>query len=299
MNRFGFFFSLVMLWTLSGSWLSAQTDYEVIEHHELGSVNWSRRVTDARGYGAPVEQTLPSDVNKQERLTQLAQSKAHENLMAIILSIPLDSERLASTVIFSQNDIMNQIRTMIGQSKILKKEYMTDGSVEVVHELSFDGGFAQLLLPEEIQQIQPLKTVREKLPGVKKSLEASGQINPEIPVPYTGLIVNTRGLTVRPVLSPKVLDESGQEVYGPAFISREYAVQHGTVYYSRSLKDPAIAGRTGDHPLIVTGLKTQGTRQSDVLISSADASLLHSNSAHLEFLSQCRVVIIIDKQVQN
>lgn len=293
MYRFWLFFSIMALCALTGSGVSADPDFSVVQTHDLGTVDWSLRLVSAQGSSIPLEQSSPSDLNKQERLDEMAKNKATENLMATILSVPLDSEHLASSLIFSNNGIMEQIRAMINQSRITKKDYLTDGSVEIVMELSFDGGFAQLLLPEEIQQIQPLKTVT-RTPSDKELVPKNTRPDPEDPPPFTGLIVDTRGLTIRPALSPRVIDESGEEVYGPAFISREHAVQHGTVFYSRSIKDPAIVDRTGPNPLIVTGLKSSGTLQADVIISRADAAKLHSNSAHLNFLNRCMVVILID-----
>ncbi|MBU1168552.1 MAG: hypothetical protein KKD44_03210 [Proteobacteria bacterium] len=294
MYRFWTVLSVVMVLCVTmASGVKADPDYSVFETHEWGTVNWSMRTVRAHSSVTPLEKTSPRDLNKQDRLVELARSQASSNLIASILSLPLDSERLASSAIGSNSDIMDQIKAMVNQSRLIKKDYLTDGSVEMVIEMSFDGGFSQLLLPEEIQQIQPLKTVTERT-SEKGLVSQESDPNPDVPVPFTGLIVDTRGLTVHPVLSPILLDENGQEVYGPAYISREYAVQNGPVYYSQSIKDPFITQRVGENPLVVTGLKTQGTFQGDIVISNADASKLHSNSAHLVFLNHCLVVILID-----
>ena len=40
-------------------------------------------------------------------------------------------------------------------------------------------------------------------------------------------IIDAKGLNAKPAMSPKVVDENGQEVYGSAYVSREFAVQQG------------------------------------------------------------------------
>lgn len=276
-----------------GVLLAENLDYRVVEHLTNGTINWSDRTIRAFGSGVPLEKSSPSDLNKQERLVETATDKAHENMIDTISMLPVNTQELASDLIMGHKEIKDQIRAMVQQSKIVTKDYLTDGSVKMIIEIPFDGGFAQLLLPEDIQQIQPLKSVFMP-PKPLLAVENKTVSNPEAPAPFTGIIVDTRGLTVRPVLSPKILDEKGGEVFGPAYISREYAVSHGTVLYSRSLKDPRVAKRVGDHPLIVTGLKSLGTFQADIIISSADAAKFHSNSSHLKILNHCMVAIILD-----
>lgn len=266
-----------------GSAISSERDFSVVETLETGTINWSRRSIQAEGSGVPVEKSDPADLDKQQRLVEEATARVHENMIQTIAMIPLNTEQLASDLTASQTDVMDQIRAMVNQARVVTKDYLTDGSVKMRVEMSFDGGFAQLLLPEDIQQIQPLKTLVVQPPA-----------NEDEPTVFTGLVVDTRGLAVRPVLAPKVFDERGQEVYGPAYISREYAVSHGTVLYSRNITDPAVAQRVGKNPLIVTGLKAQGTFHADIVISTADAGKLQSDSSHLKMLNHCNVAIILN-----
>ncbi|GAB6097121.1 hypothetical protein JCM14469_33750 [Desulfatiferula olefinivorans] len=262
--------------------------FSLIEVRDQAEIDWSRRLVRARGTAGPGEVTGASVLNRQHRLVDMARHRAETRLMSLIEALPLDSRQSAGAVLASSRDSLDQLTVMIGQARTVQKDYLTDGSVEMMIEMPFDGGFAQLLLPGEIQQIQPLKTVTP----------VRNPSSPENPIAaeesYTGLVVDTRGLTVRPVLSPRVIDEGGQEIYGPAYVSREHAVQSGTVYYTRSLDDPLLIERTGSRPVIVTGLKVQGTCPADVIISRADASKLHSSPALLGFLGRGRVAVVVD-----
>jgi hypothetical protein len=111
---------------------------------------------------------------------------------------------------------------------------------------------------------------------------------------YTGLIVDARGLGVKPAMAPKILNEDGKEVYGSAWISRDYAVREGMVGY---LKDPVQAQtnpRVTDKPLMVKALRAAGDARVDMVITNADAAMLHNASENLSMLQKCRVIILVD-----
>ena len=93
---------------------------------------------------------------------------------------------------------------------------------------------------------------------------------------------------------PKILDEDAREVYGSAFVSREYAVQKGMSGYSTDLAAAQTNQRVADNPLTVKGLRTIGAEHSDVVISNTDAHRLRSASENLSFMRKCRVIIVID-----
>lgn len=293
MNRVCACVVILVMGLMAAPGFAADQDFYLIETRDQGEINWSRRFVRSRGTSGPLDPSGASALNKQDRLVDMARQRAETHLMALIEALPLDSRQSAGVVLALSHDILEQMTVMISQARTVQKDYLTDGSVEMMIEIPFDGGFSQLLLPGEIKQIEPLKTMGPVRDSVRPS--SAGTISSAaLPETFTGLIVDTRGLTLRPVLSPRVIDEGGQEIYGPAYVSREYAVQSGTVYYTRSLDDPALIQRTGSRPVIVTGLKAQGTYPADVIISRADASKLHSSPALLGLLSQGRVAMVID-----
>jgi len=111
---------------------------------------------------------------------------------------------------------------------------------------------------------------------------------------FTGMVVDARNIQAVPVLAPKILDEKLEEVFGPAFVSREFAVQHGMVRYTTDLWKAKFHPRVSHNPLIVKALKTILPGRCDFIISNADAAKLRSASEHLLFMRECRVVIVLD-----
>ena len=108
-------------------------------------------------------------------------------------------------------------------------------------------------------------------------------------------MVDGRGLGVKAVMSPKIFDENGQEVYGPTFVSREFAVQQGMIEYVVDLSAAQDSPRVASTPFTVRGLRTDKPGGSNIIISNADAAKLKSASEHLSFLKKCRVIIAVDR----
>jgi hypothetical protein len=135
------------------------------------------------------------------------------------------------------------------------------------------------MLPQDIQQVEPITPMTP-------AQQATGVL--------TGLVVDARGLAARPAMAPKITDEAGQEVYGSAFVSREYAVQQGMSGYGKDLETSKQNQRVADNPLTVRGLRSDGPGRSDIVISNAEAAKLRNASEHLSFLKKCRVMIVVD-----
>ena len=154
--------------------------------------------------------------------------------------------------------------------------------------MSLSGGFSQLILPPEIRQIEPIKQVlKPNSPSRLRTRSRSSEI-------FTGMVVDARNIQAVPVLAPIILDENLEEVFGPAYVSREFAVQHGMVRYTTDLWKAKFHPRVSDNPLIVKALKSILPGRCDFIISNADAAKLRSASEHLLFMRECRVVIVLD-----
>ena len=111
---------------------------------------------------------------------------------------------------------------------------------------------------------------------------------------YTGLVIDARGLGVKPAMSPKVLDETGKEVYGSAYVSREFAIQQGMVGYARDLTLAQQNPRVADNPLTVKAIKASGQAKTDIVLSTPDANLIKNAAKNLNFLEKCKVMVVLD-----
>ena len=244
-----------------------------------GKVDWTTGVITAVGIGAPPAQPA-NPAQARAMAERSAQVVAYRNLLEAVKGVRVDSTTTVENFIVTSDVINTQVNGIIQGATIMDKKYMSDGSVEVTVGMKLTGALADALLPKT-PLTPPAGSTGTLAPGTP------GQL-------YTGLIVDARGLGVRPAMAPKILDEDGKEVYGSAWINRDYAVREGMVGY---MKDPAAAQanpRVTDKPLMVKALKVSGDARVDTVISNADATMLHNASQNLNMLEKCRVIILVD-----
>ena len=281
----------------------AAEGYELVQNvSSRGSVNWSEGIITATGIGSPPEKYF-GKLQAPSMALRAAQLDAYRNLVEVTKGVRIDSATVVEDAMVESDMIRSQVDGMVKGAQVIKKEYLSDGTVEVALVMSLRGGFAQLMLPEDIEQVPEIKTIpptTTALQETEKAEEAPAPGPPESMNPspatviYTGLVVDARGLGARPAMSPRILDETGQEVYGSAYVSREYAVQQGMAGYAKDLTASQTNSRVKDQPLTVKGLKAEGPGQSDLIISNADADKIRGASENLSFLKKCRVMICVD-----
>ncbi|MFH1993900.1 MAG: hypothetical protein ABIK98_16090 [Pseudomonadota bacterium] len=251
---------------------------DLVEQKGKGSINWSAGIVQATGIGAPPENVYGKPSARPMAL-RAATLDAYRNILEVVNGVRIDSTTVVKDYAVESDVIMSKVEGMVHGAEIVKKEYLSDGTVEITMQMNLRGGFSQIILPEEIK---PLESIQPVVP-----VQSSSAV-------FTGMVVDARGLKARPAMSPKILDESGQEVYGSAFVSREFAVQQGMSGYAKDLAGALKNERVTDKPLTVKGLRTEGPGQSDIVISNADASRLRSASENLSFMKKCRVMIVVD-----
>jgi hypothetical protein len=279
-RRLGFPFIVLAILVLMSGMAFAQlqgTVKDVIDPvGSTGKVDWTTGVITAVGIGAPPAQ--PANAAQARAMAErAAQVVALRNLLEAVKGVRVDSTTLVENFMVTSDAIRTEVSGYVQGAMVMDKKYMSDGSVEVTVGMKLTGALADSLLPKG-PLTQPTGISGAATPGQA----------------YTGLIVDARGLGVRPAMVPKIINEDGKEVYGSAWVNRDYAVREGMVGY---LKDPAAAQanpRVTDKPLMVKAVKVSGDGRVDLVITNADAAMLHGAAQNLSFLEKCRVIVLVD-----
>jgi len=282
-RRLGFPFLVLALLVLMSGMAFAQlqgTVKDVIDPvGSTGKVDWTTGVITAVGIGAPPAQ--PANAGQARAMAErAAQVVALRNLLEAVKGVRVDSTTLVENFMVTSDMIRTEVSGFVQGATVMDKKYMSDGSVEVTVGMKLTGALADALLTKT-PPTPPTGLTGTLAPGTP------GQV-------YTGLIVDARGLGVRPAMAPKILNEEGKEAYGSAWVNRDYAVREGMVGY---LKDPVAAQtnpRVTDKPLMVKALKVSGDGRVDLVVANADAAMLHGAAQNLSFLEKCRVIILVD-----
>ncbi|MFO7558341.1 MAG: hypothetical protein R6X10_05890 [Desulfobacterales bacterium] len=262
-----------------------QDKEELVENIGNGGINWTSGIIRAVGIGAPPE-NLYGKPEARPMALRAAQIDAYRNLLEVVQGVRIQSSTMVKNFMVEDDSISAQVSGMVQGAQVANKEYFDDGTVEVTLEMNLKGGFAQLVLPQDIKQVEPIKGTPPASSGDKTKKSSSDS--------FTGLVVDARGLNAKPAMSPRIIDENGQEIYGAAYVSREYAVQQGVSGYSKNMDSAVSNERVTNNPMIVKGITTAGPGKSDIMISNSEASKLKGSPENLAFMKQCRTIIVVD-----
>jgi hypothetical protein len=239
-----------------------------------GTVDWTLRVVKATGIGKPLS-NIP-DVAKRVAALEAARIDARKKLLETVKGVNITSEITVGNHMMEHTALVEQVRRVMKDFKQVGDErYLSDLSVEVDVEVSLNGELSDLLLPEtgggEILTTGPAYLcplcgqswpADKPVPTDVQLVPASSASPNEI---YTGLIIDTRGLRVQPAIAPRVLNEEGKQIYGVAFVDREYAISQGMVRYSRDIEKMKKDKRVGTNPLIIKAVRPSGARRADIV----------------------------------
>ncbi len=271
-----------------------------------GVVDWSTQMLRATGIGSP-NPNVPETAQRAGAI-EAAKRVALRNLLETIQGMNLDSETTVRNYMMESDVITTRVRGIARNFTVVDTKYMSDGSIEVTVEMPITGALLDALLPASTGgMLGPVTTAQGVCPccgqpwpagkpvpsGV--TLQTGAPVQPQQQMgAYTGLIIDAKGLGLRPAMSPKILDESGQEIYGSKFVSREWAVQIGMVGYDKDVNRARSNDRVANNPLVVKALKVSGDNKADVVVAAAGAAAIRNAAANQNFLDKCKVMFIVD-----
>jgi hypothetical protein len=226
-------------------------------------VNWEGQLLRATGAGAP---DLKASNPAQARLgaERAAKLDALRNLLEQAKGVQISAGRTVGDAMASE-ELRGRVEDVIKGFTVVNKRYYSDSGVELDVEVPLSA-LASVLVPAS---------------------EAGIAVNAEGAKRFTGLVVDARGLGVKPALAPRLLDEAGKPVYGPEALSAEARKKTAVAAYYKSLDGAKKSALVGERPLVVKAAQLKGSDL--VLAGDALKQLTESNAS---FLAEGRVAIV-------
>ena len=250
-------------------------DSPLIEKKLNGEIDWERGLIRASGTSA----AIPSPDNAKDNIAvkrlavmRAAKIDAMRNILDVIKTIRVDSSTNVESYMISSDFVRNKLHETIRKAQVINKKYISDSGLELTIELPILGSFIETMIPDT--------------GGLVVTTIGSEQ--------ETGMIIDATGLGAKPALSPRILDDSGRELYGASFIKRDYFLSKGLVAYRTNLDDARNSARVAGNPIIIKAIRSTGSGSSDLIISRADAKRLRTNSSNHSWLEKGNVIIVLD-----
>ncbi|OGC06179.1 hypothetical protein A2V82_11915 [candidate division KSB1 bacterium RBG_16_48_16] len=248
---------------------------------EAGQVDWSSQVIRSTGIGAP-NPAMPITAQRSGAI-EAAKRIALRNLLETVQGMSLTSEVTVRNAMI-ENDVINtRVNGIVRGFTIVDTKYMSTGDVEVTVEVPVTGALLDALLP---QMVVPTPVGPSTPQAAVQTQQPTGV--------FTGLIVDARGMSVRPAMAPKILDQSGSELYGSRNVDRDWAVKIGMVGYDKDVTRAKANDRVTNNPLVLKAEKASGANKADVVLTNESATQLRDAAANQSFLNQCKVMFIVD-----
>ncbi len=282
----------------------------VIEQTQDGTVNWTQGYVEAIG-----EATYPQGKPRaQARLLARrgAIMDAQRNLLEIVAGVRVSAESEMRDFIVMSDIVRTRVEGIVKGANIVQAQDLGD-TYRVVMRIPMKGELAALAntILKEPEAVDSGRLTRERVErfAPPQLPEEHRFIPPEPPKvtpmplpevqegPFTGLLIDCRGLGVKPSMSPKIRNAYGQGIWGTVQVSREFVIEHGIVGYLRDLKDlthPEVVSRIGTRPLVIRAIGVGGINRTDPLVSEEDARRILEANGRYHFLDQMRVIFLID-----
>lgn len=315
---------------------------DAVETMSSGKINWTVGEVTATGIGVPP--AMPVNAAQARAMAERAAFVvALRNLLETVKGVRVDSETVVENFMVKSDVIKTRVDGIVRGARVLRTQYLSDGSVEVLVGMSMKGALLDTIVPENFGRpsigqpplkITPVPTQPPKLPTpspapskptvpskpavpekkpepAKPSLPPAAIVPEKKPEPITpapapeagstlsfkggtatGVVVDGRGLGLRPALLPRIVDAQGQEIYVGQVVTRTNAVEQGVAGYAKDVSAAANNFRVTDNPAIIKGVRASGAARTDVIVGQADAQMLRQLSSKGDFLQYCRVIIV-------
>lgn len=262
-----------------------------VEQTSTGTINWEYGAVKAKGTGAPPSNMPPGQSKLMARRAAVAD--CYRNLAETIYGVRVDSETTVKNFVTESDVIKTQVSGLVQGAQIGAEKEMGDGTYEVECKIGMYGAKESVSSVIIEQAVQDQKKVYEE-----KNIPLPEPL-PEPPMPeqipasaYTGLVLDCRGLGVKPAMSPKVVSESGEDVYGTLKVDPDVIIEKGLVGYTTSIEKAKKNPRAGNNPLVIKATGKQGNFSADVVVSSSDAGAIYDANAKAGFLQNLNVMVV-------
>ena len=245
---------------------------------------------------------------------------AYRQLAEMVKGVNVDSETTVENMMVTSDVTKTKVTALIQGARIVSEQGVDGGGYTVTMEMSVFGASNSLATA-----VLPTNTVPTSFPAPDASVPASTpssvQVNvqvtpgttqtpattiPSVTTPshqgssaaaapagqaiggYTGLIVDCRGLGLKPVMSPVIKNANGEPIYGYKNLDSATVIANGMASYTTDLSK---ASRAGSNPLVVKAVGLDNHNGNPIL-SVADANRVLIENGASGFLDRTNVVFV-------
>jgi hypothetical protein len=240
-------------------------------------------------------------------------------LAETVKGVQIDSDTTVEMNMTTSDVVKAHMSATIKGARVVSESFDKDGAYTVTMEVPMFGvtsSIAKAVLPQPTVKEPFPQPVASVAPAPAPSTSVNVEVKVNTPTPqqsaatpaapsvpassaapapvgqavgnYTGLIVDCRGLGLRPVMSPVIKNAEGNPIYGYKNLNYDLIVKQGMASYT---SDMGQAARAGSNPLVVKAVALENHNGNPVL-STADANRVLIENGATHFLDNTSVVFV-------
>ena len=281
-------------------------------------VDWSDQKITVQGMGV-----APANARTAAQARMLARRAAvvdgYRQIAEIVKGVNVDGETTVENMMVTNDVVKTKVSALVQGARVVSEEATSDGGYIVNMEVSMFGvsdSLASAVLEKPAQQESFPQPVASVAPSTPTTVDVHVS-TPSVTVPsttpststagtrpthgssaasapsgqaiggYTGLIVDCRGLGLKPAMSPVIKNANGQAIYGYKNLDYDKVVSGGMAGYTT---DMSRATRAGSNPLVVKAVSLDNG--ANPVLSVADANRVLIENGATGFLDATNVVFI-------
>ena len=229
-----------------------------------------------RGYIETVGKAVaPDNVSTQAQAKLLAREGAilmgRTRMLELLEGVKIDAK--TTMVNMMANQKVNQ-----EVSGVVQGAHIVEGSE------NWDGEIYTIRLRKPIKEVYKIVYQERKERFTKRP--------PKRKTEYTGLVIDAREVDLTPQVMFEILNEYGNVVYSAAKAHYQPAVDRGLTGFASSIETAKEDSRTGSNPLVVEAIDTEGTANTNVVVSRQDGERIKYHLDETEVFRNVRVIIV-------
>lgn len=303
---------IVCFWVVVGFLVSVNITKTFAEGSAV--TDWDREIISGTGYGVADPARAKNPGHARIMAHQAAVLDAYRRLAEQGQGIQISGNSSIADNISTGDVVSGQFEAVVKRAKIVSESYDEYNNCTVVMEVPLFGvtnSIAKAVFKPVEKEEFPKPTININVDNSVHQNQTVNQNqtinqnqtvnNGSAPVQektnnntisaggYTGLIVDCRGLGLKPVMSPVIRNENQQAIYGYKNLDYDRVIAHGMASYTSSMT--GNVSRAGSNPLVVKAVSVTEHNSYPVLsMNDANMVLTANQSAH--FLEMCAVVFI-------
>lgn len=242
------------------------------------SINWIKGILRVSGEAEIEKKDTGNIAEWQYQARQKAEQKMIGNFMKSMYELRIDAYNFASDLLIRPQHQNAEIFSYIENIKNYSVKYTRD-SVVIIAPVPFYGR----------RGLIPILYEAGKDPGNFPQYEQY-----VYSAPFTGLVVDARGLNRSAAVAPRIFDRDHRIVYCADYIEEDSFEKWGAVQYTEDPYYREYTQRVGEKPFRTVAVENPKLIPTDISISNHDARVLLHNEQTRYHLQQGKVIIIID-----